>query len=392
MEKEQIITTDDFLVRLSYYIKMAIFINKGTDKEVLLDKLVELYNVVKPISDKEELSDDNRTLIRKILKRLNLQLKIDEDKPVDITKSESQVKIIHWSEHGSIRSNNVDEMLAYSEKYNVKIFKNIPLSFIIRPNKYQGIIWQYTRALFYISQILVCSMTSTQTDTEQLKNNIINDSLDILDDIFAQISDLETETQIGFTMSQDQFLVIKLESSDKKFIEYEEAKSSVKDMLSSKGMGEDSTMSKLVDTVTDKLYDTGEADDGNLFGKVAQIAFSIIGEKRDMLTLDMNREQLENSLKDVGSIFKESVVKDKSKFDPELTSAIETVLDKGPQMGNDDLQNLCKIIDKQPNQDKNTQKLLNKFINIDPSKGAPDIGEFMNSLSKGSNNGRRRRR
>src|SRR6056297_1680690 len=106
---ENIVNISTFVHYLTYYIKMGIFINKGTDKDDILEKTIKLYNKYKSIENNKNISDKDETLVRKCSKRLNLILKIDDkNEPINIRNKENQTRMIHLDPHPSLLNGNFE--------------------------------------------------------------------------------------------------------------------------------------------------------------------------------------------------------------------------------------------------------------------------------------------
>ncbi|AEX61549.1 hypothetical protein c7_L486 [Megavirus courdo7] len=159
-----------FIQHLTYYLKISIYINKGTTKDSTLEKCINVYNKLKEIESSKEISSDDETYVRRCLKRLNLVLKVDDqDKPIDIRVKENQLKMTYFAGHSSLSDNTLESMILHATKYDIKILSDVPIIFILRESKYRELLWQYTRSLFYISQMII---TKTDSDAELTTINI----------------------------------------------------------------------------------------------------------------------------------------------------------------------------------------------------------------------------
>ena len=216
-ETNSIITIGTFIQYLTYYIKMGIYVNKGTDDDALLERCIKLYNKYKKLEASDTIigvGEINESFVRKCIKRLNLILKVDDDlNPIDIRDKSNQAKIISLKPHPSLESGNLKEMIKYAKKNKIDILTNISLSCMIKPGKNQKLLWLYTRALFYISQIILSNPNpnaSLDDPMVQFKNNIWEESLVHFSSILEQIESLEETTTLNKSMALDCFLKNKL--------------------------------------------------------------------------------------------------------------------------------------------------------------------------------------
>ena len=115
---EDFISIGTFIQQLTYYIKITIYINKGTDLDAVLQKCIGLYNTYKTIeaSATEGISDEDNATIRKVIKRLNLVLKVDASGgAVDIRKKENQLRMVYFKGHASMKTDNMKKMIEHAE-------------------------------------------------------------------------------------------------------------------------------------------------------------------------------------------------------------------------------------------------------------------------------------
>lgn len=307
---EDIINIGTFIQHLTDYIKIGIYINKGTTMEDTLEKCIHLYNKFKTIESgaNAESASDDEIFVRKCLKRLNLLLKVDDaGKPVDIRKKENQVKMVFFSEHLSLCDNDMDKMIDHASKYNINILSEIPLMFFLRNSKYQNLLWQYTRSLFYISQMLNCKVDPEIVTTDPkllLKKKIYTNSFDTLVKILETIDKIEEENELSKFMTLDKFLNMKLIKTGINEKNVNEARQEVKDMFKKKGLGGGNTMTKIIDSISDQLTNV-DFSEGKILNNMLGIAQTVAQEVRG--DLENNPEMLQSTLSGIMDIFQETI-------------------------------------------------------------------------------------
>ncbi len=305
---ENVVNIKMFLEHLTYYIKMGIYVNKGTELDNILDMCIKLYNKLKNIEmnidEENKFKESNDEIFcRKLLKRLNLVLKIDDNgNPVNINDKNNQINIIKLHEHHSLKENNLDKMMEYAIKNNINIFTNIPLIFMIRENKYQELLWQYTRSLFYISQILL-TINQMNSKSNILKKNIFDNSLLQLEEILNLISQIEEKIKMNNIMALDNFLNNKLTKVSINEKNVNDAKSEVKEIFQKKGLGNNNALSKMVDSIADKITSIDIYND-NLFKHVISIAQNVASEMKEDFENDI--DDFQNNIGTMTEVFTEA--------------------------------------------------------------------------------------
>ncbi|AGF85406.1 hypothetical protein QJ854_gp376 [Moumouvirus goulette] len=325
---DNIINIGMFIQHLTYYIKVGIYINKGTSRDSTLEKCINLHNKLKSIENSKEISTEDETFVRKCLKRLNLLLKVDDDdNPVDIRKKENQLKMIYFSGHKSLSNNKLNDMITHANKYDLNILSDIPLTFILRESKYRDLLWQYTRSLFYISQMLI---TKTDPNAEPTKINIIkrkifDESAKYLEDILVQISDIEEAIEMNKIMAADKFLSSKLKEGTMTNEKVSEATQEVKELFSKKGLGENNAMVKMIDSISSKLNFT-DLSSGNAIQNIFSIAQNVANELRG--DLEGDPESFKRAIGAVTEIFQETIddPTGEKNIPTELKSMIDTII------------------------------------------------------------------
>lgn len=328
---EGIINIGTFIEQLTHYIKIGIFINKGvsSDKNHILDKCINLHNKLKNIEGSKEISPEEETYVRRCIKRFNLVLKVNPDQsPIDIKDKENQRKMITFQEHSSLTDNDINSMITYSSKYNINIFSDVPLTFILREGKYQQLLWQYTRSLFYISQVIISKVESKadmNNPVNVYKKNIVDSSMKKLEDILSTIAEIEDSIELEKIMSLDQFLKSKLSNIKISNNQIDEAKAEFKEMFNKKGITGNDAISRMIDSITGKL-DTINSGQGNILQNIVGIAQSVASEMRG--EIENNPESIKTTLAAVTDIFKEATVNsnENENIPPELKNIFGAVM------------------------------------------------------------------
>ncbi|MEM3062417.1 MAG: hypothetical protein QW303_02575, partial [Nitrososphaerota archaeon] len=232
-----IVNIGTFIKFLTYYLKLGIYANKDkasflseeakplkdqaivlsedVKKGNILEKCIKLYNKYKLIETSKKISREDETVIRKCLKRFNLVLKIDSDgKPINIRDKKNQLRMVYLKEHSSISKDDVESMIEHAINYKINILVGVPLTFILCDGKYKKLSWQYTRALFYITQLLISNVGKEERDKNaNFKQEVFDDAAQKLEVILENISKIENEIKINQAMSLDEFLNNKLVKS-----------------------------------------------------------------------------------------------------------------------------------------------------------------------------------
>jgi len=329
---DNIINIGTFIQQLTYYIKLAIFINKGTDDETVLDKCIKLYNKYKSIEVSNEISKKDEIFVRKCLKRLNLILKLDEEgKPIDIRIKENQLKMVYLKNHPALATGTLNEMIEYATTNNIDILTSIPLMFMLRESKYQDILWQYTRSLFYISQLLISKNIPDKPDT--MKQAIYDDAALHLEEILTTISVLEENHKISQQMALDAFLSRKLIKTTITMASVKEAKNEVKELFEKKGISKDNSMMKMIDMISDQLT-TVDLTKGTIIQSMVGIAKNVANEMKDQLE---SPEKFQGTLGAITEIFQEAMddsSKSGEEIPAEIKNAFGTILSMAPLYNN----------------------------------------------------------
>lgn len=329
-----IINHHTFIQQLTYFLKVGIYINKGTENEALLDKCIKLYNKYKTIESQKEMDEESVSFVRKCLKRLNLVLKIDETgKPVDIREKENQLRMVHLKGHPSIAENDLEGMIKYATENNINILVGVPLMFILRESKYRKLLWQYTRSLFYLSQLIICRAEhgSKLDKNTTIKEKVFEESLEKLETVLSIISQIEEDINLNKLLAADNFLNAKLIKAGINKDKVDEAGREVKDMFKRKGLGENNSMTRMIDSITNKLSDI-DLSKGNIIQSMYSIAQTVAMEMRT--EIESNPEKFQGTLGAITEVFKETIDNPESSAElpSELKNMFNTLL-ANPGMG-----------------------------------------------------------
>lgn len=307
---EDIVNIGTFVEHLTYFIKIGIFINKGTTKENLLDQCIKLYNKFKTIEACKDISDEDEAIIRRCLKRLNLVLKVDSNgKPIDLTNKENQLRMALLTPHPSLESDDMELMIKHANKYNINILTQIPLNFILRDSKYQKLLWQYTRSLFYISQIIVSKVNPNADLNDKItmtKEKISEESIEILGKVLISISEIEKEINLSKIMALDKFLNTKLIKTGINEDDVDEANQEVKQIFKRKGLDSNNSIMKMVDSISTRLKKQ-DLSQGNIIENMFQIAQEVTGEITADIKAGDGPEKFQDTIGAITEVFQEAM-------------------------------------------------------------------------------------
>lgn len=380
---EEVINTNTFVQYLTYYIKLTIYINKGTDKENLLERLIKLYNKYKTIEAAgDKITETDEAYLRRCFKRVNLVLKIDENnQPVDITNKENQRKMVNLSGHPSLANDDFEGMVKHATQHNLAILTEIPLLFSLRESKYKQLLWQYTRALYYISQILISKTieTDTQNETYFFKKELSKSAAVKLEEILVTISDTEEKIKIGQILSIDKFLNTKLIKTGINEKNVNDAKNEVKEIFMKKGIGKDKSMNRMIDSISEKLTSV-DLSKGNILQNMFGIAQNVANELKN--DLENNPDSLQNTLGAITEVFKEAM--NDSSNGAEVPAELKNIFEKilpavvnKSEMPEDEILNSLDGIVNAYGMDK-----TEFYGSIKNDQGEIDANKLQNTLSK----------
>lgn len=332
---ENIINIGTFIQHLTYYIKIAIYINKGTDKDIILEKCIKLYNKYKTIEAMAKITEEEETIVRRCLKRLNLILKIDDNgNPIDIRNKSNQLRMVYFYPHPSLANNNLESMISYANDNNINIMPDIPLTFILRDSKYKELLWQYTRSLFYISQLLLSKCDAEKMDLE--RKNIFDDAAEKLEEILILIMQIDEKIKVNEVMKLDKFLNNKLVKTGITDKNVNEAREEVKEIFIKKGLGEDNSMSKMIDSISDKLTSI-DLSGGNIIQSMLGIAQNVAQEMSG--DMQNNPEKFQSTIGAITEVFQDAMnesAENGNEMPDDIKNLFNTVLAAAPT-GSDEI-------------------------------------------------------
>ena len=375
---EIIITNTNFLEHLTYFIKMGIYVNKGTDKNQLLEKCVKLYNKYKLVENRSERSKEEEEFIRKTIKRFNLVLKTIDDKPVDIRDKSNQLKILNFKGHPSLYTDNVDELISYGEQHNIDILTDISLSFMLRDSKYQELIWLYCRALFFMSQMIISHTSNVSDSRYVLKKEIYDESLQQLEVILSRITELDEKIKTSNAMMLDTYLSNKLIKSGIDNKKISDAKNEVKQIFNKKGIKTEGTMHKMIDSISEKITQL-DLSQGNIVQSMFDVAQNVANEIRS--DIESDPEQFKQTLSAITEIFQETMsdASGNSNVPPELKDIFNTVVSASAELSKQDPENVDEETLKKLHQDLSTG--YSKLGDYGDTPSEENLQQIQNMLS-----------
>lgn len=330
---DEIVNINTFINRLIYYLKLGIYINKGSTDEIMLEKCLKLCNRIVDIqSTLNSTTNDTQTnnahiYIRKLLKRFNLVLKVDSlNLPVDILNKTNQLNIFNLIEHASLIENDVDKMIEYATVHNLHIFTNIPLTFFLTndtnkmAHQHRNLIWQYTRSLFYISNILLLKFCNNK----KIRNNLTNISLEKLTFSLQIIDDIEQETQINNLIQADSFMSTKIIKTGLNAKSVNDAHKSIMESFAQNGVEVNNSMVKMIESVTSKLQTTS-LQEGNILQNIINLAKNVADEIKD--DVSQNPEEFSQNISSIFNVFKNNVNNEEiaNEIGPEFSGIVSLI-------------------------------------------------------------------
>ena len=171
---EDIFNVSTFVKYLTAYVRLAVYINKGTDQDELLERCVAFYNKYKRIESMTEMKPEHENTVKKCLKRFNLVLKVNKNgSPIDVNLRQNQVQILDLKAHASIYQDDLQQMVEYAGTSSINILTGVPLSFVLKPGKYLELMWHYTKVVFFITQLILSkAVTNDKSATAQRKKTL----------------------------------------------------------------------------------------------------------------------------------------------------------------------------------------------------------------------------
>ncbi|CAH6420406.1 Hypothetical protein MVR_LOCUS122 [uncultured virus] len=317
---EKTISMGTFVQHLTYFLKIGIFVNMGTDNDALLERCIKLYNKYKTVEAAEEMSEGDSVFMRRCIKRINLILKVDDEgRPLDILDKENQVRMMGLKGHSSLAEDDSYYMIKHAKQYALTILSDVPLIFIVR-GKYQEFTWQYTRALFYLSQYLLAA--AGHSTPEKIK--VSDDALDHLANIFEKIDTLEAKINLNQLMAKNSFLNKNLVKTGINEEKVNLACLEVKDIFRRKGLDQDPSMDRMIESIAGRLTDDALSGD-NIVGSMIGIAELVANEMRG--DLENNPEKFQKTIFAITEVFKEAL-NDPSTNSEDLPDELRTMFNQ----------------------------------------------------------------
>ena len=89
------------------------------------------------------------------------------------------------------------------------IFPEVPLTFVLKDSKYQELLWQYTRSLFCITQLLLAKTKETADPTDPnviAKRQIFDEAMETFEGVLEAIETTEEKMKLDQMMAVDKFM------------------------------------------------------------------------------------------------------------------------------------------------------------------------------------------
>lgn len=373
---ENIIKIETFLDYLTYYLKLIVYTNKGTSNDKLLEFCISLHNKIKT----NEIDESKRDIdfVRRLLKRLNLSLKVDsKNQPINISNKENQTIIFKLLGHKSLYDDNLEEMMNYIKNHDLIIITNLPLRFIFTDVKYRDLLWQYTRLLFFTSQFLLSKHEKNNENSDGYQ--AYHESINFIESVLNLITLSENKHKINNILAADYFITNKLSNVNINENNVNEANLEVKRLFNKQG-GNDS-MSKMIDSISSKLTQT-DLNNGNITKNIIGIAKNIAMEVKD--EIGTNPDKLQETIGTITNVLKD--IMSNGNMD-EIPSGLKGILNNfvsttnNPTVDNTELINELGVFAMANGLDKD--ELLNNMIN---NQGELDMTKVENFIKNNSKN------
>jgi len=372
---ENIANIKTFNTQVVSFLKLCVFANKGTENENALNKCIRLCNKYINITNSLEMNSNDETYVRKALKRLNLILKVDEKgNPIDIKTKENQIRLHEFEPQLSLINNDINTMLSYIKINPIDIFTGLSLSFVLCKGKHQELLWQYVRSLFYISQMIFCVYGTMSNQ----KKKILDESTQKIEEVLTIISQLETIQQTGQLMALDTFLTNKLVKSGITQGTLNNAKDEVKEMFAKKGLSGNSSMDKMIESISEKLSDV-DFSNGNMMQNIFGIAQNVAEELRG--DMEQDPQGFQNALGAITSVFQDAMDNNGGEqLPPELRGLMSNLMNMNGSQEGPQIDSALEMIALQNGIDKDTllKEVTNESGEIDPTK----LEKYMSNIKK----------
>lgn len=301
--------------------------------------------------------------------------------------------MIYLSEHSSLYNDNRDEMVMYATNNKIDILTDIPLVFALHEGKYNMLLWQYTRSLFYISQILLTKTNPDDNLADQLvtkKRTVFDEAALQLETIFEKIKEAEDTLKINQVMALDNFLNTKLIKSGITDDKVNTAKNEVKSIFKKKGISNDPTMNRMIDSISEKLTSL-DFENGNVVQSMMSIAKDVAGEMKDELQGDP--ENFKGTLSKITEVFKETL-DDSSSGENKIPDEFKSLFNKIMSTNVDNMEsggelNETEILSTLENfiqeNNINRDELFNSIKDTDGEIDVSKLEDYLKNLNTNSN-------
>jgi len=205
------------------------------------------------------------------------------------------------------------------------------LMFMIRRGKYQRLLWQYTRAIFYVSQLLLTKVDDKDDLTDahvHLKKNIYDEAAGKLELILVLIDELEEKIRMEQVMKVDTFLDSTLLKSGLTESNIDAMKEGMEEHMKKKGIN-NKIVSTLVGTVTDQLKKL-EVSPGNLMHSLHSIAQNIADDLRNSGDPACNKEGLSDTLTVLKGLMFDMINDNDSTIPANIKDMVKGLIDTSP--------------------------------------------------------------
>lgn len=365
-----------FLHYLNAYLRLAVYINRGTEEknDEYLYACVRYYNkFIKIEYSKRELPKKECVIVAKSVRRINLLFKVDsQGEFVNLEDKEAKRSPLDFEVVDFMKNNNINGALQYIHTNNPELLTKVPIAFTLpKKNEYTTLLWEHLRVMFYMSQSLLSS-SSSNINAEAVNDEALNHIQTSLE----AIAKLEKLLKVDKVLGTDKFLKSNL---DDPVIESSEDVSAAKEeamkMFKEKGLDKNPLIGKILESVTSELHSV-DLSKGNMVQNMMSIASKVAGE----ITKENDISSLQGSMGSIGEIFKDFLKDDKfdkSQLPPSLRSMVSTMTNMIDKVGNVDqpvngasIQELCEkyITDNNLNRDEVLAEVSDGNGGIDLSK------------------------
>lgn len=360
---EELITIEFFANQLIYYVKLIVFVNKGSSDDQLLKRCIDVHNkLCRMINEDSQKTDE---YISKCMKRLNLVLKVAEDGQCLCLEDKSlQTKMAEFRPHSSVIQDDIKAFMEYADANGIEIMRGVNTSFILHTHKYQSLVWEYTRSLFFISQFLIIR----DCVADEKRAELMRESSEHLEKVLIDINDMEKAAKIHQEFDRDAFLnevLSEVKNPDNTDQQSNQAGEKLKELLREKGIESSEVVNKFINSISSRMGALNRSRNRKNIGKkVVKMAFDVARDmKKD---LRQNPEALNEGVNSMIGVFQDFMKKPdtKEKVPNNLKNLFNVVLEK-TQSGKDGDLDLGSIIDACGDADVPAD--IKSMANMDPN-------------------------